>query len=480
MAESSSSTLRVTAEQRRAATGQFERANQVLTTGNQEYGIQLLVNCCQLDPASLIYRQALRKAVKAKYQNNLRGSRFAFLSNARMKLRIRAALKAEQYLQALEYAEQVFLANPWDVGTHLAMAEAFEGLGLIDQAVWTLEQARQTDNKHLKINRALAQVYEKRGNFTQAMALWELVRKAAPRDQEAQNKAKDLAASATIARGKYEEAIQAAAARKTDAEAETVEHGALEATHPTLTPVEERCARETAPLLAKINDDPKSPNTYLQLAAIYKRADHLDQAKAILEQGLGPTGNHFELALQIAELAIEPFRRDLAVTEQKLRKKPQDAELSKIRARLSKEINTRELALFQQKADRYPTEMGHRFEVGVRLLRAGQLDEAIRELQAARSDPRFFGKALVYLGYCFKNRHNWRLAQRNFEEALQHLPPGEDALRKEIMFQVAQGCAEAGDFAHAVEMGYELANLDFGFRNIGRLLDDWQARLQNA
>ena len=60
------------------------------------------------------------------------------------------------------------------------------------------------------------------------------------------------------------------------------------------------------------------------------------------------------------------------------------------------------------------------------------------------------------------------------------MPPGEDVLRKEIIFQVAQGCAEAGDFAHAVEMGYELANVDFGFRNIGRLLDDWQARLQNA
>src|SRR5262245_19405215 len=480
MAESSSPTLRVTAEQRRAATGQFERANQVLTTGNQEYGIQLLVNCCQLDPGSLIYRQALRKAVKAKYQNNLRGSRFAFLSNARMKLRIRAALKAEQYLQALEYAEQVFLANPWDIGTHLAMAEAFEGLSLIDQAVWTLEQARQTDGNHMKVNRALAQVYEKRGNFTQAMALWELVRKADPRDQEAQTKAKDLAASATIARGKYEEAIQAAAARKTEGEAETVEQGALEATHSTLSPVEERCVRETAPLLAKISDDPKSPATYLQLAATYKRADRLDQAKAILEQGLAPTGNHFELALELAELNIEPFRRDLAVTEQKLRKNPQDAELAKIRARLMKEINTRELALFQQKADRYPTEMGHRFEMGVRLLRAGQLDEAIRELQAAHADPRFFGKSLVYLGYCFKNRHNWRLAQRNFEEALQHLPPGEDGLRKEIMFQVAQGCAEAGDFAHAVEMGYELANLDFGFRNIGRLLDDWQARLQNA
>src|SRR5947208_8211398 len=115
--------------------------------------------------------------------------------------------------------------------------------------------------------------------------------------------------------------------------------------------------------------------------------------------------------------------------------------------------------------------MGHRFEMGVRLLKAGQIDEAIRALQASRGDPRYFARSLVYLGYCFKHRSNWRLAQRNFEEALQNLPPGEDDLRKEIMFQVAQGCAAAGDLGHAVEMGYELANLDFVYRDIGRLVD---------
>ena len=50
-----------TAEQRRAAAGQFERANQVVATGNFDYGIGLLLTCCKLDPGNLIYRQALRR-----------------------------------------------------------------------------------------------------------------------------------------------------------------------------------------------------------------------------------------------------------------------------------------------------------------------------------------------------------------------------------------------------------------------------------
>src|SRR5262249_17352473 len=130
--------------------------------------------------------------------------------------------------------------------------------------------------------------------------------------------------------------------------------------------------------------------------------------------------------------------------------------------------------------ERYPSEKSHRLELGIRLFRAGQLDEAIRELQALRNDQRFQWKVLVYLGHCFKARNNWRLAQRNFEDALPGLPPNETETRKEILLVLAQGLAEAGDLAKAVDMGHELANLDFGYGDIGRLLDEWQARLQET
>src|SRR5262249_48009017 len=84
----------------------------------------------------------------------------------------------------------------------------------------------------------------------------------------------------------------------------------------------------------------------------------------------------------------------------------------------------------------------------------------------------------LYLGHCFRSRHNWRLAKRNFEEALRHLPAGEDEVRKEVLFHLAQGSAEAGELAEAVDLGTELANLDFAYRDIGQLLDQWQPRLQ--
>jgi tetratricopeptide (TPR) repeat protein len=488
-------------EHRRVAAGQFERANQVIANGDYDYGISLLLNCCKLDPANLVYRQALRRTQKLKYKNNLRGSWLAWLTTAPARARVKKAMLARDYLAVLEHGEQVLVRNPWHVRTQMAMAEAAEVLGLLDLAVWNLEQARQKAGRDVKLNRTLARLYERRGNFTQAIALWELIRKALPTDAEASTKAKDLAANDTIARGQYEAAVGGAGssrvqrpggvaggdpARETDTEEEAPRSGMLHKRpapaadkaappHEDASPVERRVSREVSALQARIDAEPTNPGNYLQLAALLRRAGQFDQARALLYKGMAPTGNDFELSAELADLEIEPFRQNLAITEERLNEKP-DEELRRIRIRLLKEINARELDLFRQKADRYPTDLSYRFEMGVRLLRAGQIDEAIRELQGARSDPRLHWRSLMYLGHCFKARNNWRLARRNFEDSIKEMPQGEDAARKELYFQLAQGCAEAGDLADAIEFGNELANLDFGFRDIGRLLDEWQSR----
>src|SRR5436305_4815109 len=121
-------------EHRRVAAGQFERANQVIATGNYDYGIRLLLSCCRLDPANLIYRQALRRTEKTKFKNNMRGSWHARFSTLPLRTKIKAALRARDYLRVLELGEQVLRRNPWDTGAQLEMAEAADALGLLDLA----------------------------------------------------------------------------------------------------------------------------------------------------------------------------------------------------------------------------------------------------------------------------------------------------------------------------------------------------------
>jgi tetratricopeptide (TPR) repeat protein len=479
-----------TPEQRRVAAGQFERANEVLATGNHDYAMQLLLSCCQLDPANLVYRKLLRQTQRAKYGNNLRGSRFALLTTSGSRLRMKSAQRGGDHLKVLEHAEHILSRNPWDEGALTAMADAFEALGQPELSVWSLEQARSKDPNNVRVNRALAHKYERLGDFKRAIKLWLRIRKAAPADVETQDKLKELAANETIARGGYVEALgedgeladskdyleERPPARRTVRADDTPTEREAEAS-PEQPPGP--LAREAAPLVARMKAEPRSPHAYLELAGLYRRAGHLEQAGKVLSRGLAATGNDFGLAAEMADLEIEPFRQNLAITEARLRAE-EDEELRRIRVRLLKEINSRELYLFQQKADRYPTELSYRYELGLRLLRAGQLDEAIRELQAARVDPRYQWRAPFYLGHAFKARSHDRLARRNFEEALQALPEGEEATRKELLFQLATGAAEAGELERALQLADELAHLDFVYKDIGKRMDEWQAQARGG
>jgi len=344
----------------------------------------------------------------------------------------------------------VLCRNPWDMGTQMDMAEAFDALGLSDLAVYSLDQARQKFPKDATLNRALARLFEKRGDFQKAMVLWQLVRESAPRDVEAQHKAKDLAADLTIQKGQYEKVAEGTK--------ESPVFGKIESRE---ADKKDKLAREAEPLLKRIEADPTEPALYLQLASVYRRNGQEDRARDVLQRALGPTGSAFAIQVELMQLDLAPLRKNLELAESRVkavrekRRGPAadgdtdsegaeeltEDELVALRDKLRAEVNAREIELFRAKADRFPNEGAHRIELGTRLLKADRTDEAIAELQLARRDEKLKWRAALMLGMCFKKRNNWRLAQRNFEEALAALPEGEDGGRKELLYQLALGAA---------------------------------------
>jgi tetratricopeptide (TPR) repeat protein len=178
----------------------FKYASRLTVAGNHHLAVECLLRCCQFVPGNLSYRQALRKAEKALYRNNLRGSVLAPVSTLAARCRLLAASRRGDHLRVLEHAEAVLAKDPWDRGAQLHLARSADALGLPALALWTLQQAREKDAMDPHVNRALARLLEKQGLFTQAIALWELVREVLPHDPEARGKATDLAATQTIAR----------------------------------------------------------------------------------------------------------------------------------------------------------------------------------------------------------------------------------------------------------------------------------------
>jgi tetratricopeptide (TPR) repeat protein len=401
-------------EQRRAAAAQFEQANQAVARGDHDAGIRLFSSCCLLDPTNLLYRQALRRTEKAKYRNNLRGGWLSWLTAWPARNRQRQARKCRDHWQVLEQGEQVLLRNPWEAGAQMDMAEAAEALGLVDLAVWLLEQARQKKPRDVAANRKLARLYESRGNFTQARALWELIVKDQPGDPEASRKSRQLASPdspdepGVRPEGAQEVACDSVAALPSPPSGAPPDRpeGAQDSPGQRPGNAGQRPGDVWEALRARIEADPTTAGPYLEMARLYRGEGRLEEAHAVLRRGLGPTGNAFPLASELADLEIEPFRQDLRIAEARAREAPEDDLAAELRDRLRREVNARELELFRQKADRYPTDLSCRLELGRRLLEAGRVDEAVAQLQAAGEDPASRPQAQELLNACARRRNH--------------------------------------------------------------------------
>ena len=108
------------------------------------------------------------------------------------------------------------------------------------------------------------------------------------------------------------------------------------------------------------------------------------------------------------------------------------------------------------------------------------MDEAIRELQGGPERPPQPVEIPALPGPLLQEPKQLEAGPPELRGVAAQSADERGDARKELYFQLAQGCAEAGDWQDAVNFATELANLDFGYRDISTLLDEWQERLSQG
>jgi serine/threonine protein kinase len=195
--------LNLSEEHLQGAARQYERAQEARRNGNLDYAIELLLGCIKFNPVSIVYRQALREVSRDAAQLRRLGSWFASLTTMTNRRRVNAAKRAGQLRKVLEDGEELLVRYPGDVKIQMTLAAVAEEMELIRLATWMLEELRRHHPQHLPAYRALATLYEKQRQYSEAIAVWEELRKLTPEDREAARKINDLAAADTIVRGNY-------------------------------------------------------------------------------------------------------------------------------------------------------------------------------------------------------------------------------------------------------------------------------------
>jgi predicted Zn-dependent protease len=163
-----------------------------LATGNHDYGLSLLLTCCELEPGDLNYRQALRQAQLQVQEKRQKGTLRRLLYSSYYRLRFEMARRLNQHRDVLRFGEDLLTCNPHDVAVQLAMAKAAEEATMPELAIWLLEQARGEAPAHVETLRALARLYEQQGDARHARPLWEQVQRLDPGDREARRHAENL------------------------------------------------------------------------------------------------------------------------------------------------------------------------------------------------------------------------------------------------------------------------------------------------
>jgi tetratricopeptide (TPR) repeat protein len=116
--------------------------------------------------------------------------------------------------------------------------------------------------------------------------------------------------------------------------------------------------------------------------------------------------------------------------------------------------------------------MGFKFELGVRLQRAKNYQEAIKIFQEARNDPKRRGLVLYYLGVCFESIKQYKLALSNYDQAIEGIGEREVDHRKAAIYRAACVAMDRlKDWEAAEKHLTALAGLDFSYKDVGERLD---------
>jgi tetratricopeptide (TPR) repeat protein len=435
----------------------FQHGTRSSSKGEFDYATESFERCVDADPGNMIYAQALLANLHRKYNNNKKGSTFAGLRGTTAKASIKKAELQKDWPGVIRSGIEMLKLNPWDVSALCSMAAACEHLEFDECQLLYLRSAVESNPKDVEVNRQFGRALARLGKFDEAIAVWSRVAQAKPGDPEAQRAIADLTINKTIHKGGYEEA-KTTTDVMADRTAQAERTGAV---------IQRTPEQQLERAIAK---DPSDLANYRSLAELHLRSERFDEAEAVFQRALEVSPGDLMLQEALEDVQLRRAHQHLAVAERKAReeKTEQAQELYK---KMKAELNRRELEVYAHRVERYPANPALRYELALRLKRAGNYPEAIKAFQDARGDSKHKAHVYLELGECFHKINQFKLAMSNYEQAIAEVADRDPELRKLALYRAGVLASGLKDLEKAENYLTELAGLDFGYKDVSERLD---------
>jgi tetratricopeptide (TPR) repeat protein len=447
----------VSAAQRQILQQAFDKGEQAAKRRDFDYATQMFSQCVTGDPGSLDYARAFVETVQKKYNNNKKGSSFAGFKGMGAKAALKKGLNKADFATAVKGGLEYLKLNPWDIPTLMQMAAATAGLGCYDAQLYYLRLARDTapDPGDVDILRACAEALAKMGQFDQAMACWERVKKYHPNNEEAQQSIASL----------HTDKISAVGSGRDNQGGKKGSGVAGE---------------EEAELRRQHTEDPTNPTYATELAELLCREERYGDAEEALKQTLDATGGEIKIRELLEDVQLRGSKFNVNLAEKKAAQEPSE-EATDLLRRMEKELIKVEIEVYRARSDRYPGNTNWKYEYALRLKLAGNYTEAIKAFQEARGDAKRKAAVFVELGDCFVKIKQFKLAVSNYSTSLENMTDREIELRKRALYAAGVVSMDAlADLDSAERFLTELAGHDFAFKDVSKRLDEINRRRNNA
>ncbi len=446
----------------------FTRASQMIVTEQYEYAVQLFVDGFRWDPSAVSKLEKFREASEGYARQ---GGKPAGMKD---KAKYGGKSTLDKYLRAL----YIWGKDPYSPTAGLDVMKLAAELDLHEIAYrigeLTLNRvptAKKGAQKDLYLK--LMEVFRQIGGYDKAVEAGEGAVRLDPDNRKLVNQVRSLSAEATIQESGYAEAGEVGGFRKfvkdTEKQRELIESEAL---------VKSADAAERALITAEraYDEDPLNQNNirhYLRLLKERGEAADLKKAMQVAEKAYEDT-QQFQFRRFAGEMRISLGHRK--VRELKARAEAADAtaEDKETYRRGQAALLKLELEEYEALVKAYPTDLSLKYELGRRQFVAGQYDEALATLQAAKGDPKHRSQVLHMLGQCFAKK-GWNLeAIETFREGLEAHPTKDDdlgfGLRYALMDALAHEASQSNDLDLAKEafsIASSIAMEQISYKDIG-------------
>jgi tetratricopeptide (TPR) repeat protein len=424
----------------------FERARQLAHQDKPDYDYahDLYAQCVVKDPGNLVYVEAMLENLQRKHKQK-RGSRLLGFGG---KKAFQKAVEGEDWPEAVRLGLQHLRSNPWDVPALRGLARVCEANHHNEVELRYLKNALDAKPKDPEVNRHCARSLARMGQFDQAIACWHRVEDLT-KDPEAARMISELTVAKTMGVAPSDAATGTRQSPATPGSAPPPagEHAASEASknqeqaNGAQVAEEEEAERrppielnERQRLERALRTDPTDLDSYLKLAELHTAAHRYHEAEKVLTKALAVSGQAIRVRMLLEDAQIRSAMARLAIAEKRATRDASD-EAQELARRLRQDLNRLETDIYGARCQRHPDVPRYRYELAVRLRRAGNFREAVKYYQDSRRDPHCDLAATLEMGECFQQIKQYGQALQCYQAAIERSSEQDGARRHLALYR---------------------------------------------